>query len=134
MDGNCFDEFKYFLFRQLIETNANKFILEGFINLANIIANQAKSNIGYGGLQQILQCLLCVFGHVIHLVQHHKFNAIVEDIFRGDKLIDLIAYNVNATLIRGVQMYDVSFVYKMIVDVVFFLVFLNEIDNGGSLA
>jgi len=134
MDGNGFDEFEYFLFRQLIETNANEFILEGFINLADIIANQTKPNIGYGGLQQIFQGLLCVFGHIIHLIQHHEFDAIVKNVFRGDELKDLIAYDVNTTLIRGIQMYDVSLIDKVIVDIVPFLVFLNEIDDSGGLA
>lgn len=100
-------ELKDVVNRQLVEAETNKFSLQCFIYSANVVAYKTKPHIVLRivvAIKKIAQCGLCIFRHVIHLIQDDKLDAGAKERLCGDKAIDLIANDVNAAFIGGVQM------------------------------
>jgi hypothetical protein len=122
------DKLANLLFRKLVETDTHKFMLQRKFNLADIVANQEKLHIVPARLQQILERLLCVFGHIIHLVQNHEFVPGFKQVFGFHKLVNLVANDINASLVGRVQMNDQTFVFLDS------LVLVDQIDDGGGFA
>jgi hypothetical protein len=122
------DKLANLLFRKLVETDAHKLVLQRKFNLANIVANQEKLHIVPARLKQILECLLRVFGHIIHLIQNHKFVTGFKQILGFHELVNLVANNINASFVGRVQMNDQTLVFLDS------LVLVDQIDDGGGFA
>jgi hypothetical protein len=103
----------------LVESDANKFVLQRQLDFANIVANQKELDIVSTRLQQIFESLLGVFGHVVDLIQDNKFEPSFKEIFGLYKLVNLVANNIDSSLIRGIQVdYEtlVFFYFLILVD------------------
>jgi len=119
-----------FLLGQLIETHTDEFVLERQFDFADIIANEAELHIVAAHLQEILERLLGVLGHIIDFIEDDKFVPGFKQILGSDELVDLVANSVDAAFIGCIQMDD-----KTLVDMVLrFLVFVDEIYYSGGFA
>jgi hypothetical protein len=79
-------------------------------------------------LKQIFERLLGVFGHIVDLIKYNKFKADLEQILRFNELINLVANDVDPSLVGRVQMNYQTLVFF------YFLVLVNQIDDGGGFA
>jgi hypothetical protein len=79
-------------------------------------------------LQQVFECLLGVFGHVVDLIQHDKLEADFKQVFGFHKLVNLVADNVDPSFVGCVQVDDETLIFF------YFLILINQVDNGGSFA
>jgi len=128
------DEVNNVLNRQLVEAKADKFGLKRFVNAADVIAYEAKANVVLRvvvAVEQVTQRGLRVFGHVIHFIQDDKFDARSKEGLRGNEAVNLIANDVNAAFVGGVQVY-----HKAAVNVLHggLLIFVDQIGDGGGFA
>ena len=90
------------LLRELIEPNTNELLLEGVVNFADVITNEEKLHVFVATLEQVFECLLCVFCHIIHFIQDDELVPDFKEVLRFHELVDLRTNNVNASLIGGV--------------------------------
>ena len=114
----------------MIEPNAGELVLERSLDFADVITNQAELDIGRASLQQIFEGVLGVFCHIIHFVQNDEFRSDIKQIAGFDKGVDLIANNVNASLVGRIQMDNEPLVALEMPG----LEFIDEIDNRSRLA
>jgi len=119
-----------FLLGQLVKAHTDEFVLERQFDFADIIANEAEFHIVAAHLQQILERLLGVFGHIIDFVEDDKFVSGFKQILGSYELVYLIANGVDAAFVGCIQMDNQTFV-----DVVLrFLIFVYEIYYSGGFA
>jgi hypothetical protein len=90
--------------RQLVESKPDKFVLKPLVDLADVIAYQTKANAARIILQEIAEGLLCVLRHVVDFIQNNELHAIVEEGLRVHEETDLIADDVDASLVGCIQM------------------------------
>jgi hypothetical protein len=115
---------------QLIETHTDEFVLERQFDFADIITNEAELHIVAAYLQEILERLLGVFGHIIDFIEDDKFVPGFKQILGSDELVDLVANSVDAAFIGCIQMDD-----ETLVDMVLrFLVFVDKIYYSSGFA
>ena len=120
--------------RQLVEPEAHEFGLQRFVNAADVVADEAKPHVVLGvvvAVEQVAQRGLRVLGHVVHFVQYDEFYAGAKERLRGDEAVDLIANDVNAALVGGVQVNHEAAVGVLHGGL---LVFIDEICDGGGFA
>jgi hypothetical protein len=80
-DGNVSQKFDNVGLRQLIKPEPYELVLESLVDLADVIADQAKSDIARVILQEVTQRLLGILRHVIHFIEDNKLHAVVEEGF-----------------------------------------------------
>jgi hypothetical protein len=90
--------------RQLVEPEPDEFVLKPLVDLADVIAYQTKANAARIILQEIAEGLLCVLRHVVDFIQNNELHAIVEEGLRVHEETDLIADDVDASLVGCIQM------------------------------
>jgi hypothetical protein len=122
------DKLANLLFRKLVETHTHKFMLQRKFNLADIVANEEKLHIVPARLEQILERLLGVFGHVIDFIQYHEFVPRFEQVLGFHELVNLVPNDIDASLVGCIQMDDLAFGFFHA------LVLVNQIDNRGRFA
>jgi hypothetical protein len=127
---NGSNELVYFGVRELVESHTNELGLQRFVDFANVVANETEPDIEFACLQQRFERLLRRLGHVVDLVQNHEFHADFKDVFRFHKLVYLGPDDVDAALIRCIQVDD-RFLVSARPPV---LVLVDEIDDGGGFA
>ena len=118
----------------MVEPHAHKFGLQRFVNAADVVAYQAKPHVVLDivvAVEQVPQRHLRVLCHVIHLIQYDEFCAATKERFGCDKTVDLDANDVNAALVRRVQMN-----HEPAVGVVHRgqLVLIHQIHDGGGFS
>jgi hypothetical protein len=122
---------KNILSRQLVKSNTNELVLQRRIYLAYIITNQAEAHtLCRRRKQQFLQRLLRILRHIIHLVQNDEFHADIKEVLSPHELVNLVAYNIDTALVRGIQMYNISAIRYAPLS----LVLLDQINNRRRLA
>jgi len=109
--GNGLYKLRNVVFRELIEPDTHKLVLQRFLDFANVIANETKPHIGTAHLQQGFERLLRVFGHVIHFIQNDEFQPRFKQMVGFDKLIDLVANNVDTPFVGRIQVNDIFLVF-----------------------
>jgi hypothetical protein len=102
--------------------------LQRKFNLADIVANEEKLHIVPARLEQILERLLGVFGHVIDFIQYHEFVPRFEQVLGFHELVNLVPNDIDASLVGCIQMDDLAFGFFHA------LVLVNQIDNRGRFA
>jgi len=120
--------------RQLVEPEAHEFGLQRFVNAADVVAYQTKPDVVLGvvvAVEQVPQRSLRIFGHVIHLVQDDELGADSKERLRCDEAVDLIANDVYAALVGGVQVNHETAVGVLHGGT---LVLIHEIYDGGGFA
>ncbi len=125
-------ELKDVLDRQLVEAEADEFGLQRFVNATDVVAYETKPHVVLGvvvAVEQIPQGGLRILGHVIHFIQDDKLDAGAKQGLRGDKAVDLIANDVNAALVGGIQVNHEAAIRVLHGGS---LVFIHEIYDGGG--
>ena len=81
-------------------------------------------------MQEVLERLLRVFGHVVHLVQDDELESLLEKVVGLDELVDLVPDDVDPAFVGSVQMQHVGFVHAVVPA----LVLVDEVHDGGGFA
>jgi len=90
----------------LVEAQTDEFVLQPLVDFAYVVAYQTKTNCARVVLQEITKGLLGIFGHVVDFVQYDKLHSSLEQRFRVHKKTDLIANNVDSSLVGRIQVDD----------------------------
>ncbi len=127
---NALEEAQDVIFRQLVEAEAHEFVLQSFVNFADVVANEAEAYVGKAVLQQQSQGLLRALGHVVDFVQDDEFGAALEQSLGVHEGHDLVANDVDAAFVGGVQVDDEI----VVVDAVSRVESVDEVDDGRGFA
>lgn len=73
-------------------------------NLTDIVADEAEARVAYVFLHDATQGHLGVLGHGIAFIENDEFKLFIEDRACASKVLDLIAYDVDAAIVRGVEL------------------------------
>ena len=94
----------HLLDRQRLETEPCTPTLDSRGDFVHVVANDAEPNVLRILLDDTAKRSLGSLGHHIRFVQDNELEAFREERARFRKLLDLVAYDVDATLIRRVQL------------------------------
>ena len=72
-------------------------------DFANIVTNKAEASISDIFFHDSTESQMGVFGHCITLVQNDELKLLAEDCTRAGEVLDLIAHDVDATVVRCVK-------------------------------